>query len=246
MATILNTTPSGNSSYGPFSQTQVSVYCDESRHAGQSAQRYMVIGGFWLPRATRGEILATLRPIQQRYGITSELKWVKATQTKLKGYQAVVDAIAARPDIHFRCTVVDKSKLECDKHFQNDRQFGFWAFYWHCLNRWMGNNNIYFISIDFKPESLLSGPSRLWYRLERACVGRAWVQSLSCVDSRENLFCQLADVFIGAVGCEQNALVVSPPKQALAAHIAAKFNRPDLKGSDPPSRLRFNIWRIWP
>jgi hypothetical protein len=230
---------------GPFSQTAVSVYCDESRHEGQRAQQYLVIGGLWLPRDKRGEILATLRPIQQQYGITSELKWVKVSQTKLGGYQALVDAIAARNDIHLRCIVVDKSKVDLDKYFKNDRQLGFWVFYWYCLKQWMGNWNTYYISIDFKPESLLSGPTRLRYHLERECVGRAWIKSLNCVDSRENLFCQLADVFLGAVGYEQNGFSGSPPKHALAAHIAARFNRPDLKGSDFHSRLRFNIWRIW-
>jgi Protein of unknown function (DUF3800) len=242
MAINVETTASAS---GPFSRTDVSIYCDESRHEGQSSQKYMVIGGLWLPRAKRGEILASLRPIQQQYGITSELKWVKVSQTKLPGYQALVDAIAARPDIHFRCIVVDKSKVDHDKYFQNDRQLGFWVFYWHCLKQWMGNQNTYYISIDFKPESVLSGPSRLRFHLERECVGRAWIKSLDCVDSRENLFCQLADVLLGAVGYEQNALTGSQPKQALAAHIAARFNRRDLKGSDLPSHLRFNIWRIW-
>ncbi len=231
--------------FGPFSDTEVSIYCDESRHEGQSSQRYMVIGGLWLPRANRGEILAGLRAIQQRHGVTGELKWGKVSKTKLPGYQAVVDFIAARPDVHFRCIVVDKSKVDHDKYFQNDRQFGFWVFYWHCLKQWLGNGNTYFVSIDFKPESLNSGPRRLREVLAKECIKRAWLQSLACVDSRENLFCQVADIFIGAVGYEQNALAGSPAKTALAKHIAARFDRRDLKGSDVPSQQRFNIWRIW-
>ena len=31
--------------FGPFADTEVSIYCDKSRHEGQSSQRYMVIGG---------------------------------------------------------------------------------------------------------------------------------------------------------------------------------------------------------
>jgi hypothetical protein len=231
--------------FGPFADTEVSIYCDESRHEGQSSQRYMVIGGLWLPREKRGEILAGLRTIQQQHGVTSELKWGKVSRTKLAGYQAVADFIASRPDIHFRCIVVDKSKVDHDAYFKNDRQFGFWVFYWHCLKQWMGNGNTYFVSIDFKPESLNSGPRRLREVLARECIKRGWLQSLACVDSRENLFCQVADVFIGAVGYEQNALAGSPAKTTLAQHIAARFDRRDLKGSDLPSRLRFNIWRIW-
>jgi hypothetical protein len=231
--------------FGPFADTEVSIYCDESRHEGQSSQPYMVIGGLWLPREKRGDILAGLRAIQQQHGVTSELKWGKVSKAKLPGYQAVVDFIATRPDVHFRCIVVDKSKVDHDKFFQNDRQFGFWVFYWHCLKQWMGNGNTYFISLDFKPESLHSGPRRLRQVLENECVKRAWLKSLECVDSRENLFCQVADIFIGAVGYEQNALAGSPAKATLAQHIAAQFNRPDLKGSDAPSKQRFNIWRIW-
>ena len=173
------------------------------------------------------------------------MKWGKVSKAKLSAYQAVVDFIATQQDIHFRCIVVDKSKVDFDKFFQNDRQLGFWVFYWHCLKQWMGNSNTYYISIDFKPESLRSGPRRLRQVLENECIRRAWVKSLDCVDSRENPFCQIADVFIGAVGYEQNGLAGSPVKVALAQHIATKFSRANLKGSDFPSHLRFNIWRIW-
>lgn len=238
-------TASPQSQFGPFANTDVSIYCDESRHEGQSSQHYMVIGGLWLPREKRDEILANLRAIQAKHGITGELKWGKVSLTKLAGYKAVADFIASRTDIHFRCIVVDKSKVDHDKYFQNDRQLGFWVFYWHCLKQWMGNGNTYFISIDFKPESLRSGPRRLRNALEKECIKRCWLKSLECVDSQHNLFCQVADVFIGAVGYEQNALIGSPAKAALARHIAARFDRPDLKGSDIPSKYQFHIWRIW-
>ena len=238
-------TESPQPQFGPFADTEVSIYCDESRHEGQASQPYMVIGGLWLPREKRAEILAGFREIQARDGITCELKWGKVSRAKLAGYQAVVDFIATRPDVHFRCIVVDKSKADSDKYFKNDRQFGFWVFYWHCLKQWMGNANTYFVSIDFKPESLHSGPRRLRQVLEDECIKRAWLKSLECVDSRQNPFCQMADVLIGAVGYEQNGFSGSPAKQQLAAHIAAQFNRPDLKGTDSPDRHHFNIWRIW-
>jgi hypothetical protein len=100
--------------------------------------------------------------------------------------------LASRTDVRFRCIVVDKSKAGHEKSFQNDRQFGFWVFYLHCLKQWMGNQNTYYISIDFKPESLHSGPRRLGQALQKECIGRCWLKSLACVDSKENLFCQLA------------------------------------------------------
>ena len=36
--------------HGPFSNSEVSIYCDESRHEGQSKQHYMVIGSPCPPR----------------------------------------------------------------------------------------------------------------------------------------------------------------------------------------------------
>jgi len=237
--------PPPNHVHGPFCQTEVSIYCDESRHEGQSSQRYMVIGGLWLPRDRRQELLAALHAVQRQYRIAGELKWRKVSRSRLAGYQALFDFLASRDDVHFRCIVVDKTKVDLDKYFQNDRQLGFWVFYWHCLKQWMGNANTYYVSIDFKPESLLSGPRRLRQVLENECIRRCWLKSLECVDSRENLFCQVADVLIGAVGYEHNGLAGSPAKQALAAHIACCYGRRDLKGSDQPSVPRFNIFCIW-
>ncbi len=230
---------------GPFTNSEVSIYCDESRHEGQSHQPFMVIGGLWLPREKRGEILDGLRAVREEHGVSGELKWGKVSRGKLAGYQAVVDFIASRDDVHFRCIVVDKAKVDHDKYFQNDRQLGFWVFYWYCLKQWMGNANTYFISLDFKPESLHSGPRRLRHVLENECLKRAWVKSLECVDSTYNPLCQVADIFIGAVGYEQNGLSGSAAKEALARHVSQRFGRSDLKGTDLPTKLRFNIWRIW-
>ena len=231
--------------HGPFAGAEVNIYCDESRHEGQSAQRYMVIGGIWLPREKRREILEGLRAIQAEHRITGELKWAKISERRRKGYEAIIDFIARRPDVHFRCIVVDKTKVDSDKYFKNDRQLGFWVFYWHCLKQWMGNGNTYFVSIDFKPSSLLSGPRRLKEILENECMRRAWVRSLDCVDSKENLFCQIADILIGAVGYEENELTTSATKRAFCAHVAQAFGRKNLRGTDYPSQLKFNVFRIW-
>lgn len=231
--------------YGPFQNTNVSIFCDESRHEGQSQQRFMVIGGLWLPRDNRREILEGLHRIQADHRIRGELKWGSVSRSRLPGYLALVDYLAARNDIHFRCIVVDKTKVDEDKYFRNDRQLGFWVFYWHCLKQWMGNNNTYFVSIDFKPEGLYSGPTRLRDVLHNTLVGRAWLKSLECVDSRENLFCQISDVLIGAVGYEHNGLRSSEIKSAVCGHIAQKFGRADLSGSDQPNELRLNIFKIW-
>lgn len=231
--------------HGPFANSEVNIYCDESRHEGQSDQQYMVMGGLWLPRAKRREILEGLRVIQEKYSLHGELKWTKLSHRHVEGYRAIVDFVAQHPDVHFRCIVVDKSKVDADKYFHNDRQLGFWVFYWHCLKQWMGNRNTYSISIDFKPASLYSGPSRLKEILGNECLGRAWVRSLACVDSKENLFCQIADLLIGAVGYAQNNLQGSEGKLAFCAHVAQAFGRADLKGTDLPSKQKFNIFRIW-
>jgi len=205
----------------------------------------MVIGGLWLPRRKRGELLDGLNTIRQQHRITGELKWGKVWKSRVAGYKAIVDFLAMRDDVHFRCIVVDKSQVDHDKYFQSDRQLGFWVFYWHCLKQWMGNQNTYYVSIDFKPESLHSGPRRLRKVLENECLGRCWLKSLECVDSQENLFCQVADVLIGAVGCEQNELEVKPHKRELCAHIARAYSRRNLLGPDPSSQLHFNIFKIW-
>lgn len=230
---------------GPFVNAEVSIYCDESRHEGQRAQKFMVIGGLWLERKRRAELLAGIHAIQSRYGIRGELKWTKISRKHLEGYKELISFIANDAGLHFRCIVVDKSKVDSDRYFQSDRQLGFWVFYWYCLKQWLGHGNTYFISIDFKPERLNSGPRRLQSILEQTCMGRCWIKSLNCVDSRENLFCQIADLLIGAVGYEQNGLVASSAKVEFCKHVAHSFGRQDLIEHDYPSRPRFNIFKIW-
>ena len=70
---------------GPFTETEVNVYCDESRHEGQSDQPYMVIGGLWLPRAKRREILEGIREVQKAHRIGGELKMAEIEPPLLGG-----------------------------------------------------------------------------------------------------------------------------------------------------------------
>ena len=231
--------------YGPFENASVNIYCDESRHEGQSNQDFMVIGGLWIPREARREILEGLHEIQRLNRIKGELKWTKLSRSRLSGYKALIDYLADRDDVHFRCIVVDKTQVDNETYFQNDKQLGFWVFYWHCLKQWMGNGNTYYISVDFKPESLHSGPRRLKQVLDNECSGRCTLKSLDCVDSGENLFCQLADILIGAVGYEQNELHASNVKLAICKHISEKYGRANLMEGDYPRTLKFNIFKIW-
>jgi hypothetical protein len=43
MPAFQDRTPAPTPANGPFSQTEVSIYCDESGHEGQRSQQYMVI-----------------------------------------------------------------------------------------------------------------------------------------------------------------------------------------------------------
>jgi len=231
------------SGYGPFNSTEVSVYCDESRHEGQSGQRYMVIGGLWLERSKRQAAIEGLRAIQREHGITGELKWNKLSRRSLPGYIALAAFVANDPGISFRCVLVDKQKMDSDPAVRSDRQLGFWAFYAHCLKGWMGNFNTYFVSLDFKPSKYPLGPLRLKKLLDQECVGRAWIRSIESVDSEENLFCQVADTLIGAVGYEANQLKGSPTKLEFCRHVSAMFGCPTLSAHSSSDQSKFNVDR---
>jgi hypothetical protein len=140
--------------------------------------------------------------------------------------------------------VVDKELMDADPAVRSDRQLGFWAFYAHCLKGWMGNHNTYFVSLDYKPSKYPLGPLRLKKLLDHECLGRAWIRSIESVDSAENLFCQVADTLIGAVGYEANALQGSPTKLEFCRHVSAAFDRRELCTSDGTAPTNFNVHRI--
>src|ERR1039457_1334592 len=101
------------------------VYCDESRHDASPQNRYMSIGGLWLPRALKEPLTREFRALREGVGLKGEVKWSKVSAKKLEAYQKLVDFFFDQQELRFRVLVVEQSKVDTKRFHGGDRELGF-------------------------------------------------------------------------------------------------------------------------
>ena len=224
---------------------QYVVYCDESRHDGAAGDRYMAIGGLWVPHEAKPVLTRKFRDMKRSLGLNGEVKWSKVSTSRLPAYKTLVDFFFGE-DLKFRVIVVDQSKLDVARYHGGDRELGFYKFYYEMLIKWLTKDNQYLILVDFKQNRGADRYTTLRTVLERKLKGIAWITDLTVIDSRQSPLAQLCDILTGAVAaswCQD--LETSRPKALLAQHIAGRLGRSSLRFVSPaPDFEKFNIFRI--
>ena len=95
------------------------IYCDESRpdlftSKAQHKDRYLLIGGLWLPAEKRTEIKQNIKDIKNKHKMGGQIKWQKISNSRLKFYFELQDN---------KSTLLDFQSRGRDK--------------WHILNSWL-------------------------------------------------------------------------------------------------------------
>jgi len=224
---------------------EYTVYCDESRHSGAAGDRYMAIGGLWVPKETKPALTREFRDLKRSVGLNSEVKWSKVSSARLEAYKTLADFFLAR-ELSFRVIVVDQAKVDAQRFHGGDRELGFYKFYYEMLIKWLFAGNQYVILLDFKQNTGAGRYATLRTVLERKLKGVAWIGDLTVIDSCQAPLAQLCDLLTGAVAASWcDGLAAEGPKQALAQHVAAGLNKASLKfQSASPVFEKFNVFRI--
>ena len=224
---------------------EYTIYCDESRHSGAAGDRYMAIGGLWVPKDRKSSFTREFRDLKHSVGLNSEVKWSKVSSARLDAYEALVDFFLSR-DLNFRVIVIDQAKVDVNRFHGGDRELGFYKFYYEMLIKWLLPGNQYVILLDFKQNKGADRYTTLRTVLERKLKGVAWVGDLTVIDSCQAPLGQLCDLLTGAVAASWcDGLAAGGPKQALAKHLAVGLNKVSLKfQSASPVFEKFNIFRI--
>lgn len=220
------------------------VYCDESRHDGAEHNRYMAIGSLWLPRSTKEQFTKEFRALRESIGLKGEIKWSKVSAKKLEAYQKVVDFFFSKPDMRFRVIVVDQSKVDAIKFHGNDRELGFYKFYFEMLEKWIEPNNRYLVLLDFKKNKGADRYSKLRRVLENKSKGKAWIDDLTVIDSHESPLAQLCDLLTGSVAATWCGLQPQGAKEQLSAYIAQRRGHLLKTANAGPGVSKFNLFAI--
>jgi hypothetical protein len=229
----------------PIDPSKIVVYCDESRHTPGPQNPYWAIGSLWLPRARQQAWTAQIRALLAAHHLRGEVKWSKTSQVALPGYQALVEAFAADPDIRFRAIVVDHRIFDAQRFHGGDRELGFYKFYYEMLVKWIEPQQRYLFLLDHQTVSEADRFARLRQVLDRAVRGQAWVDDLTVVDSGETPLVQLADLLTGAVSAAWcGGLKPGSPKAALVAAVERAVGHPLTQASPGPGLEKLNIFQI--
>ncbi|CZR01197.1 Protein of unknown function [Trichococcus flocculiformis] len=222
----------------------IEVYCDESRaetiYGDESTDRYMVIGGLWIPHEKRKKVKNKINYLKKKYDINHEVKWKTVSASKLPFYVELVDFFLESKYIRFRCIVVDSHKVNMKLYHNSDAELGFYKFYYLLLQKWCEGNETYRIYLDYKQNKLGDRLSVLNKILNNASL--SYVEDVIALNSEESVFIQLADILIGAVGYKFNGYDSENAKKVIINQIEDFLEDPIQP--TPSSERKFNVFKI--
>lgn len=222
----------------------IEVYCDESRpetlYGENSKDKYMVIGGIWIPASERKKIKNKINYLKKIYGINNEVKWKNVSPSKEDFYLDLIDYFFSNRNIRFRCIVVDSSKVNMEIYHNSDSELGFYKFYYQVLNKWCEGNESYWIYLDYKSNKMGNRLHVLKDILNNATFSD--IKEVQAINSSESVFIQMADILIGAVGYIFNGYSESNAKLNVIRRIEKYIDQP-LQATTSTER-KFNIFKI--
>lgn len=222
------------------------IFCDE---AAINSARYMLIGGLWMPWEAEEPARARLAQVRADCNLTAEMKWVKVSQGKLEAYKSFVDVFWQVPEISFKCIVVDTHELDYRIFHKNDKELGFYKFYFQLISRNLAADHLYWLYTDERRNRKANRLDTLKVITNRWWMKRGGVESLQKVEPRQSHaedFIQLADLLLGAFAYAWNERKESPAKLAFCSHISARLGWRTLRAATSPRALKVNVWKWQP
>ncbi|ABK44520.1 conserved hypothetical protein [Magnetococcus marinus MC-1] len=222
------------------------VYCDESRPDLLTSQHpkgtYVAIGSLWIETLQRKTCKDAIHSLRDTYRVGGEFKWQKVSPSRVEFYKALIDWFMGQgASVRFRCILIRHDQINWQLH-SDDRELGFYKFYYQLLHHWVLDFNRYSVFCDYKSNRLMDRPETL-----RRCLSSANLSSdilrVQPVRSEESVLIQAADVLTGAVSAKFNkGLAENGAKSQLIEHLENRLGHPltpTVRGEK-----KFNIFAI--
>lgn len=183
------------------------VFCDETLPdlftTSIQSDKKLLIGSLWIEAELREEIKQDIKELRAKHNAWGEIKWSKVSPSKEAFYFDLIDLFFSYGmQMRFRCIVVDPKQVNWSYH-ENDKELGFYKFYFFVLDKWIKDFNEYSIFCDSKVNRDMSRLNKLHEILENSNrnsnIGR--VQALP---SKQVVLIQLTDLLLGATSSRIN------------------------------------------
>jgi hypothetical protein len=225
------------------------IYCDESRpdlftSKAEHKDRYLLIGGLWLPAEKRTEVKQKIKDLKNTHKIGGQIKWQKISNSRLKFYFELIDLfVSLGLDLRFRCIAVEVRKINFKLFHENDAELGFYKFYYELIHHWILDFNEYYIFCDTKTNRRPDRLSTLQLCLQRSNLS-SQIHSIQAVPSKESALIQFADFLLGATSSDLNESIDErSAKMKILVHLRKQLKRKKLTPT-VKSEEKFNIFEI--
>lgn len=228
--------------------SEYNIYCDESCHLEHDQQPIMLLGAVWCPQSEVRRYSVSIRELKAKYGARGELKWNKASISKLDYYLDLVNLFFSTPNLNFRCLVVDdKSKLNHAYFNQGSHDSFYYKMYFYLLRNILSYKNQYYIYLDMKDTR---GQRKIDTLKDVLCNNihdfeQLMIRRIQHIHSFESQLLQLTDFLLGAVSYRCRRLHANQAKQAVIQRIC-DISGLDLLRSTPPWEEKFNLFFFSP
>ena len=174
------------------------LFVDESCHLEHDRIPVMCIGYIKAPHLAYEELRKRLTELKKEFKTPAELKWNKFSHSRLPLYKALVDFFSDAP-IEFRCVLVKYKEQLNHEQFNLGSHDNFYYKMTYFLLRPNPPEIGYNVFLDIKDTRGKEKLKKIEEVFKRRHHGGSPFVRFQHLRSRDNVFFQLTDLFIGAV-----------------------------------------------
>ena len=224
----------------------IEVYCDETMPdlftSKNPKDKYLFIGSIWIEESLREEVKSNIKELREKHNTFGEIKWVNVSPNKEEFYKDIVELFFKYGmQMRFRAIMIEAKKILWSFH-QEDKELGFYKFYYQMLYKWIKDYNSYKIFVDIKKNRDLTRLKVLKDVLNNKCKD-SYIQRIQALPSKEVVLIQMTDLLLGAVSAKLNKKhLTNRAKINLINHIEELLGREIAPTYSTENK--FNIFKI--
>lgn len=222
------------------------LYIDESCHLENDHFPVMCIGYTKVDQANYETFKNEIKALKAKFKTPVEVKWKNVSPSRLPLYKALVDYFYEHP-IDFRCILVKyKDKLDHDQFNQGSHDNFYYKLVFFLIKAAVNPpDSQYRVYLDIKDTRGKEKLDKIHKILSEKYNHNSPFIYFQHIHSNENVFLQLADIFIGAITYknrnEHKKANASPAKLELLDYIEKKTGYLLDEGTEP-WEPKFNIF----
>ena len=173
-----------------------------------------------------------------------QIKWQRVGPKKVNFYFDLIDLFKSFGNtLRFRCIVVDSNEVDFPLFHNDDRELGFYKFYYQLLHHWILDFNEYHIFCDTKTNRRLDRLKTLKNCLSSSNLSSKII-SIQPIPSKESALIQFRDFLLGAVGSAFNkSIEKGKPREAILNHLKDRLGWEEIVSTSKDFE-KFNIFKI--